>query len=319
LPELWGTVFRDIRHIVHIAYIDETLSQEKSSPYVVVGALIIPNGRFRWTEGRTSVVASGLLPEAGPEQLQDLEFHARDLFKGEGPFRGIGYQERMGAINGLLANTWYKETPFIYSAVDRSALASVPVFGSANAIDVALRNCLVEINSWVAMQWSKPPYSYGDGRPIEHEETCLCILDDTKDHVLKSQLKATYRKLRPKFLATADPSRLRFLHDAVYFGDSAESLGIQLADLCCYFTRRRLEGKKDEESLRFWRKFVGRAKCAKPQPEWTEYRRLFVAHDEPDGKSHECAGGWTCEVHGIVGCPLDCSDRKPCGWCQGYC
>jgi hypothetical protein len=318
LLELQATVFRDVGCIVHIAYIDETLSQVKDSPYVVVGALIIPNGRFRWTEGMTNYAASGLFPEVRKDRLQDLEFHARDLFKGEGPFKGISYHARMSTINTLLTNVWYKETPFIYSAVDRSALASFPLLGSANAIDVALRTCLLEISSWVSMQWAKPPYSYGDGSPIEHEETCLCILDDTKDRVLKSQLKTTYRKLRPKFLAAAEASRGRFLHDAVYFGDSAESVGIQLADLCCYFTRRRLEGRKDEDSLGFWRKFVGRTKCAKPEPEWTEYRRLFVAHDEQDGKTHECASGWTCEVHGTRGCPPSCSTKQPCSSCQGY-
>jgi len=39
-----------------------------------------------------------------------------------------------------------------------------------------------------------------------------------------------------------DPGKTRLLHDCLYFGSSKDSIGIQIADLCAYIIRRRLEG-----------------------------------------------------------------------------
>ena len=39
------------------------------------------------------------------------------------------------------------------------------------------------------------------------------------------------------------------LHDGMYFGNSSESAGIQLTDMCCFIIHRHLEGKQDTEEL----------------------------------------------------------------------
>jgi hypothetical protein len=64
----------------------------------------------------------------------------------------------------------------------------------------------------------------------------------------------------------------------MFFGDSADSTGLQVADACNYVMWRRLaEGIQDEffDHLMTWHVL-----CAKPQPEWSLYRQLFLAHDE---------------------------------------
>ncbi len=45
-------------------------------------------------------------------------------------------------------------------------------------------------------------------------------------------------QVRPPAFATGP---LRHVHDEMYFGDSADSVGIQMADLCAYFIAKRLE------------------------------------------------------------------------------
>jgi hypothetical protein len=37
--------------------------------------------------------------------------------------------------------------------------------------------------------------------------------------------------------------------DDIYFGDSKDSLGIQIADMCGFIIRRHLSGKTDSEYL----------------------------------------------------------------------
>jgi len=63
----------------------------------------------------------------------------------------------------------------------------------------------------------------------------------------------------------------------MYFGNSRDSVGIQIADLCNYFMRRHLLKEEDEE--RFYEMFAGQAICAKPEPEWSTYRALLKTHD----------------------------------------
>jgi hypothetical protein len=63
----------------------------------------------------------------------------------------------------------------------------------------------------------------------------------------------------------------------MYFGDSRDSVGIQMADLCNYFMWRHLLKKKGGE--KFYQLFSSQAQCAKPEPEWSTYRQLFWTHD----------------------------------------
>jgi len=60
-------------------------------------------------------------------------------------------------------------------------------------------------------------------------------------------------------------SLLLNIHDGMYFGDSKESVGIQLADLCSYFIAKHLE--KDAAGDGFYLKIKDYITDSKVEPE----------------------------------------------------
>jgi uncharacterized protein DUF3800 len=113
---------------------------------------------------------------------------------------------------------------------------------------------------------------------LNFKDLCLFIMDDTEDKALKNQLRSSYRCLRAArpYIPPHD-SRLWHAHDDLYFGDSRNSVGIQIVDLCNYFMWRHLLQKEGGEE--FYDMLAEQAICAKPEPEWSLYHDLFVAHD----------------------------------------
>ena len=68
----------------------------------------------------------------------------------------------------------------------------------------------------------------------------------------------------------------------MYFGDSKDSVGIQLADLCTYLMQRHLlktNPNAKDASDDFYKMFSAQVICAKPEPEWSQYHELLVSHE----------------------------------------
>ena len=116
---------------------------------------------------------------------------------------------------------------------------------------------------------------------IDYKDQYLLIVDETKDQELKKRLRNSYRLLRAaRPYAGKAPNRLWHAHDAMFFGNSRDSVGIQLADLCTYFMQRQLlkrDAHTEDESDEFFRMFSSQAICAKPEPEWTEHGIVLMS------------------------------------------
>jgi hypothetical protein len=63
---------------------------------------------------------------------------------------------------------------------------------------------------------------------------------------------------------------------SMFFADSKDCLGIQMVDLCNYFVRRHLAGEPEPKD--FYSMFSRQVICAKPEPEWSLYGKLFREH-----------------------------------------
>lgn len=256
---------------MHLAYLDDA-GTDKHSPIVMFGAVIIFPDKFNYVETLHSAAIQQIIPL---EQIEDKfkEFHAAELYNGEGPFEGIDETKRFDAIRVLLAAMKHESLPYIYTAIDRKQLSRSPL-GSANPTDSAFRLCALGVEDWARAQHTHHP---GIIR-VDPKDLCLFIADDTADRPLKEQLRRSYRSLRcaHPYVAPSD-NRLWHAHDDLYFGDSRDSVGIQLADLCSYFMWRRL--LKKEFPKEFYDMFAPNAICAKPEPEWSTYSELFWAHD----------------------------------------
>jgi hypothetical protein len=72
-------------------------------------------------------------------------------------------------------------------------------------------------------------------------------------------------------------NRLWHAHDDLYFGDSKESVGLQMADLCNYFVWRHLCGKEDDQG--FYKMFAEQIICAKAEPEWAAIKDMARCAD----------------------------------------
>ena len=274
---------------MHLAYFDETVIDGYSS-VVMFGALIVPTGTF----GAASVMHHNAIRQILPTgDLDDFqEFHATALYHGKRPFEGIDEPKRFLAILTLLAAVRAENMPFIYAAIDRREFAAThpPPFGASKPLHAAFHMCLLGVEEWATENHSRPD-ARPDTKVLDWQDNYLCILDDCENNNLKNEYRRTYRTLRRKHPFDGTPSnRLWHAHDDMFFADSTDSLGLQIADLCNYFVRIHLEGiaEKDgvlqlegmEKKNAFYELISPQVICAKPSPEWQEYSHLFRNHED---------------------------------------
>jgi hypothetical protein len=163
--------------------------------------------------------------------------------------------------------------PFIYAAVDRESMADSP-FGVMKPLHAAFHMCLLGVEDWARANHSSPDIQLHGAVMIDWIDSYLCILDDCSDKNLKQDFKKTYRTLRTKHpFINHQNHRLWHAHDDMFFADSTDCLGVQIADLCNFFVRLRLEGR--EERQNFYDLISEQVICAKPEPEWSRYGHLF--------------------------------------------
>jgi len=258
---------------VHLAYLDEA-GTDGRCPYVMFGAVIISPGTFGWME-RFHGIAVEQLFESEEIDQNFHEFHASQLYLGLGPFEGVDEEKRFTAIRVLLLALRNYKAAYIYAAVDRQKLKQ-SLAGSARPLDFAFRMCALGIEDWARNQHGYVP----DIIQINYHDQYLLMLDDNKADKgdLKAQLRDSYRTLRAShpYSGGKKENRLWHAHDAMYFGDSRDSVGIQMADLCNYFMCCHLQGIKGIEE--FYNMLEPHTICAMPQPEWSQFRDFMVTH-----------------------------------------
>ena len=262
---------------MHLAYLDDA-GTDTHSPITMFGAVIVSPDNFGHLEAIHNTAIQQIIPADQVEE-KFREFHASELYQGTGAFDGIVEEKRFTAIRVLLMALQSDDFPYIYAAIDRKKLRKSPM-GSASPSDTAFRLCALGVEDWARGQHSHPPGSVR----VDHNDLCLYILDETKDKPLKEQLRKSYRDLRAAHpYVPPHENRLWHAHDDMYFSDSRDSAGIQMADLCNYFMWRHLLKKEGGEE--FYAMFASHAQCAKPEPEWTTYRDLFWTHDQDEQSS----------------------------------
>jgi len=258
---------------VHLAYLDESGTDELS-PFAIYGALVIPHGKFSPVEMHHSTAIQQILPIAKIEDFN--EFHACQLYRGTGPFEGIEDTKRFTAIHVLLNAVRMEELPYIYAAVDKRKFAMSP-FGSAKPLNTAFHMCLLGVEDWATA--NHPQRTHPDmpkTKTLDWKDTVLYISDDfdERNKRTKEDFKKIYRGLRSKNpWVPPHSTRLWHAHDAMFFADSVDSVGIQMADLCNYFVKRRLAGEPEDQN--FIDIFSKQIICAKPEPDWASYGGMF--------------------------------------------
>jgi len=211
---------------MYIVYLDEAGTSDHETHLVVAG-IIVKEDYLLECEEQLETVLKKHIPE---EDREDFEFHAHELFGGRGYFKNRREwppEKRQRIIIDVLDSLMIFNLPIIYGAIDKPKHRK-KYFYPINAHDLAFMLFAERVDRWIA---SKAPF-----------ERCILIADESdRDKIIKTSLRQ-YRKAGIEIGHSEKPKKLSNIADAIYFGDSKDSWGLQLADFCCYFIKRHLIG-----------------------------------------------------------------------------
>jgi hypothetical protein len=222
---------------VYIAYLDDSGSTggnlaDPKAPYQLIGALLLRDINFTATEILLAETIDNAVPA---EDRASFEFHAADLWHGNPPFDRIPRDVRLQALRNCLITVSGLGMPVIYGAVDKTKL-SQQIYSSASPLEIAFRLCLEGVENWLKQSSSG---------------LALIIADDTKDNKAKNAMKNAFRTNRRQMRSmTHNRGRLAHILDDMFFGNSGDSIGIQLIDVCNFFIQRHL--RNDDETEHFY-------------------------------------------------------------------
>jgi hypothetical protein len=234
---------------VYLSYIDDSGRFDKKKNTFQVLSAVMVHDHLHW---HVEVNAALAIPEERLETFE--EFHAWQLYGGYEVFDGIPRDRRYRVIEDLLALVDSFKMPVVYGAVDVRKLQQKS-YASAMPVDIAFRLCLNGINNYIR-----------ESKGGLGTEPALLILDNSKEKDRNNRLRQTFRELRKQMRPPDFDPGLEHIHDDMYFGDSKDSIGIQLADLCSYFIGKHLEGG-DADAENFYQMIEKQIVFRKVEPE----------------------------------------------------
>ena len=236
------------RAFMYLSYVDDSGTSgcnldDKKVPFQVVGGPIIHEDLYGSLETRLAVAVESLVPE---EQWDSFEFHACDLFNGAPPFESIEKDKRHSLISTALEWIRKLNIPVLYGAIDKGKLKT-QIFSSAKPMDIAFRLYLQTLDEWFEATYEEK-YAKNVSDTKEWPRGLL-ISDDSRKEVRNDMQRALRENLsKPK--AGQNPNGLGMhVFDDVYFGDSKNSTGLQLADICVYVIARHLGNKPEAQGF----------------------------------------------------------------------
>ena len=235
--------FLEWRKLVHLAYIDDSGSkspEDRKSPFQIVGSVIVSDKDFLNVEFAANLGFAEDVPDDKYAEFVEnfTEFHAAELFWGHGIWEGIPQEHRFNKISHLLSVISSFKLPIIYGAIDKVKLENA-LYASANPMDMAFKVCAEGIVKWMS-----------ENAP---RELCLFIADDSEDKRVRADLRRAFRQLRPALRPPYLKDPQGHIHDDMYFGDSRDSIGIQLADLCSFFIFKHQVSDNNADSEGFYK------------------------------------------------------------------
>jgi hypothetical protein len=222
---------------VYVAYLDDAGSTggnlaDKQSPFQVVASVLFAEADdFSISE----FLLGNIIDTYVPEEMRDsFEFHASDLWACREPFNRLQKTQAVKITEQCFDLIQAAKLPISYGAVDKPKLSS-EIFSTANPIDMAFRLCVEGLEGEMVKQ--------------KHNELVILVCDDSKSN--RNAIRNAFRQYRRKIRSLQKHNRGKLAHvvDDIFFGDSSESMGIQIADMCCFAIERHLRQQDDTEYL----------------------------------------------------------------------
>lgn len=224
--------------IVRLIYLDESgRASETDQPIFVVAAVLVhADAKWRAVDISLERIVNTLVPESA---RASFEFHAKNLFSGSDKYPW-GQEIRHAILKECLQIIGQYELPVVWSGIHKTGfkIAAKGMYDPAKLEGeeflkelqrLGFVACAIEIEQWFLKNAA--------------DEVGLCLADVTKAGLGMKQELREYRRRA----ILPDGPRFDHLVDTVYFGNSDESIGLQLADCCAYFISRHLMGKMDSE------------------------------------------------------------------------
>jgi Protein of unknown function (DUF3800) len=219
--------------LVYLVYLDDSGGDAK---YQVMTALIVPDTDFMTIEEYLAIVIDEFVPE---EQRDTFEFHASAMFHSKPPFESLSRDDALKIFEKCATIVDGAPLKISYGAVNLRVLRS-GLYATARPTDIAFRLCLKGVEQMFNDLAEASKHRYQDFGIL------ICDENQSVRNDLQKAFRANRRRLKS---ATHTRGELAHLHDDMYFGNSAYSVGIQLADICGFIILRHLEGKEDTEYL----------------------------------------------------------------------
>jgi Protein of unknown function (DUF3800) len=256
---------------VFISYIDDSGTEDKEKKFQLMTAVLVSDAHFGFTEA----LSAGILAAHIPAQKQDEfyqrfhEFKAWQLFNARGPFDGIDPKICRRIMRFLLLLVGNFKLPIVYGALnkaewekEKSGSGTYSVYGGSDPTDICFRACLMGVINY--MKHNQP------------NTFALVISDWYENRKTRELIQNSFLDFRKRFRPTASDlkttwdithsegntrinveqqvaeNEMSHLHDAMYFGDSRFSVGIQMADLCGYVIAKHLAADPDPEVQPFY-------------------------------------------------------------------
>jgi len=212
---------------VYLTYFDDSESHDKKLQ--CVGAVILHDTAFNSLENFLGATIEELVPE---DLRESFEFHASDLFNNRGVFKDLDHTKAVQLIESCAIAVSGHRIPFAYACVDIEKHRRT-LCGDAPPIGLAFRDCANSVESWFR---EHDPNGLG-----------LFVFDKGKNEKL---IQNAFRDLRRRVRQMGGSrGTLEHVHDDLYFGDSAYSVGLQAADICTYLVNRHQHQREDTEHL----------------------------------------------------------------------
>jgi hypothetical protein len=238
--------------LVRLTFLDES-GRSREEPIIVVAGIIVHGDRtYRQLEQHVREIAANLIPE--PDR-NGFIFHAKDIFQGAGYFKDKATWPRerrfpiLRALASLPKQLWI---PIAFGHLKKSEEPEgYPLF-TIHLRDNARAHATDIVQHMVAFSRAEIAIERQMNR-FPRNEICMLIAEDT-DRV-KRALKNAHAFLRDPLAIANSPFAgisylpLRRIVDTPHFAAKADSVPLQIADVCAYLVLRRLLRRSDSQEF----------------------------------------------------------------------
>lgn len=219
-------------------YLDE--SGTGSEPFAIMVGVIVDSQRMHKTKKDWEDLLY-TISQLANKPIK--EFHTKDFYKGNGPWREVSGETRKFIITAILRWIQERKHSITFSSIDKNLFKT----------EATSNHCIIEISMWcfIALHQILAIQKYFQSEKKNKGNTVLIF-----DREVTEEAKLTKLVLNPPvwtdtyYQKGIKQDRLDQIIDVPYYGDSEDVGLIQIADLIAYILRKYIEikeGKSKED------------------------------------------------------------------------